>query len=101
MEPTEEYTALRPAPEGCIAVTVIAPESGLEEVFQGTVEPVVINGVSNCQAQSRAELKGPEERNGFDLTSIFGKGFAHTLFTLKECGFTNQQLLQVGLLPHS
>jgi hypothetical protein len=94
-EPTEEFTTLRPDPEGCVQVNMIAPEVGVEQTFQGTLEPVAVRGAHNCLSPSRAELRGTEERSGYHLESDFGPAFASTVIPIKECGFGNLELPQL------
>jgi hypothetical protein len=95
----EDFTALRPDPEGCVQINIIAPEEGLEQTFQGTMEPKAVNGTRSCLTTSKAELKGTEERNGYHLESIFGPAFFTTGVAIKECGFASQQLLTLKTLP--
>jgi hypothetical protein len=100
-EPTEEFTALRADPEGCMQVNIIAPEAGVEETFQGTMEPTIVPGAHNCLTPSRAELHGTEERHGYHLESIFGPGFPTSRIALKVCGFTSLQTLGLRFLPET
>jgi hypothetical protein len=96
----EEETVLRPAPEGCVEVNLIIPGLGFEQVFQGTLEPRVVDGTKSCLTPSRAELKGTEERNGYHLESIWGAGYTTTKVAVYECGFrVPMPLLRLGLLP--
>jgi hypothetical protein len=98
-EPTEEFATLRPDPEGCVQVNIIAPEAGVEQEFEGSSEPVATNGAKNCLSPSKAELKGTEERHGYHLESIFSAGFTTTKTAIKECGFNNVSLLRVQAAP--
>jgi hypothetical protein len=96
----EEETVLRPAPEGCVEVNLFVPEAGAELVFQGTLEPQVLNGAHNCLTPSKGELKGTEERNGYHLESVLGAGYTTTKLAVYECGFrVPMPLLRLGLLP--
>jgi hypothetical protein len=100
---SEEFTALRPDPDGCVQINLIIPELGVETVFQGTVEPNVVRGTKSCLTASRAELQGTEERHGYHLESIFGPGFTANHHSesipIKECGFAAQQFLTLRVLP--
>jgi hypothetical protein len=98
-ETTEEFTALRSDPEGCVQVNIVAPEAGVEESFQGTLEPPAQPGARSCLSGERVELRGTEERHGYHLESIFGPGLFTTRLNIKGCGFTNQQLVRLLELP--
>jgi hypothetical protein len=95
VEESEEFTRLRPDPEGCVQVNMIAPEAGVEQTFQGTLEPRVVNGAHNCLSPSRAELRGTEERSAYHLESDFGPALASTMAPIKECGFSALELTRL------
>jgi hypothetical protein len=94
-ESTEEFTALRPDPEGCVQVNMIAPEAGVEQTFQGTLEPMALNGAVNGLSPARVELRGTEEHSGYHLESYFGPGFASSRNIFKAWGFSNQELIRI------
>jgi hypothetical protein len=103
-EPTEEFTRLRPDPEGCVQLNIIAPEAGVEETFQGTLEPRVesTSPFRPCTVATHVDLHGTEERHGYRLESIFGAGFTTSVGSLqgiKACGFASFENLAIELLP--
>jgi hypothetical protein len=91
----ETELALRPAPQGCIKVTLIAPEIGLEYPFEGSLEPEAVNGTRNALNPSVAFFKGgfigtevekSSERNERALRSIAGPAYAKSLSFMKVVG---------------
>jgi hypothetical protein len=104
----ETELALRQAPKGCISVTIVAPEAGVELPFQGTVEPLIVNGNTNGLNASRGELKGgfvgsgtevpserSSERNERYLTSVFGRAYTKSEIPLKAVGYRGVELLEI------
>jgi hypothetical protein len=92
-EPRETELALRSDPKGCVRIDIISPEVGIEEPFQGTLEPKVLNGARNCLSPMKWELEGTEE--GHHMESVSGPGYARTMIPIKECGFANLELTQL------
>jgi alpha-tubulin suppressor-like RCC1 family protein len=103
----ETELALRPAPKGCISVTVVAPGDGLEVPFQGTLEPVLVRGQTPL-APSHGEFRGgfigsegeapserSSERNERYLSSVFGPGYTKSEIPIKAVGFGEVELLDV------
>jgi hypothetical protein len=67
----------------------------LETLFQGTLEPKVVNCARNCLAPGKWELDGTEERTGYHLESVSGHNYTRTVIPIKECGFANLELTQL------
>jgi hypothetical protein len=104
----ETELTLRPAPQGCVRVTVMWPELGLEMPVQGTLEPEVVNGVRNGLSPSSATFKGgfigPEtevpserssERNARHMESSIGPWYVKSPIPTKGLGFLHEELLQL------
>jgi hypothetical protein len=104
----ETELAQRPAPKGCISVNVVAPEAGVELVFQGTLEPELIEGHANGLTPARWEFKGgfvgsgtelpserSSERNERSLSSVFGPGYARSQIPIKVWGYREEELLNI------
>jgi hypothetical protein len=96
----------RPAPHGCVKVTLVVPQAGFEMPFEGTLEPEVVNGAKNGLAPSTGAFKGgviglqtevPSERslerNERALMSIAGPGFIKNISPIKEVGYLHEELL--------
>jgi hypothetical protein len=98
----------RPSPPGCVKVTLVAPEEGLEVPYEGSLEPEEVNGVRNGLLPSSGVFKGgsagieteggpltehSSERNERGLTSALGRGFAKSTSPIKEVGYIHEELL--------
>jgi hypothetical protein len=104
----ETELALRPVPKGCISVTIVAPEAGVELPFQGTLEPRIVDGVTTGLTPSRGELEGgfvgsatevpserSSERNERYLSSVFGRGYTKSEIPMKVIGYRGVELLTI------
>jgi hypothetical protein len=96
----------RPAPQGCVKVTLVVPQVGFEMPFEGTLEPEVVNGTKSGLAPSSGSFKGgligPEsevpserslERNERALSSLAGPAFIKSITPIKEIGYLHEELL--------
>jgi hypothetical protein len=104
----ETELALNPAPRGCIKVTLVAPEVGVEVSFEGTLEPEEVNGAKNGLDPSKGTFGGkpsefigteteieqvPSERNGRMLMSVMGPAYPKSITAIKEMGYLRDELL--------
>jgi hypothetical protein len=83
-----------PSPKGCIKVQILVPELALADPFEGSVDPLDVNGVKNALSPSvlSFEGKGHEHCLHFALNT---ERCAYVNGPLKIIGFGNQELLTV------
>jgi hypothetical protein len=78
-------------PEGCVKVNIIVPTLGLEQIFEGTQQPLAKNGITNGLHPSTWEFTGPA------VGKLHLKGVFTTTGTtsggVKEVGFGSLQLI--------
>jgi hypothetical protein len=100
----ETELAVKPAPQGCIKVNIVAPEAGLVTPFQGTLEPEAVNGSRNSITPSSGSFKGgfigtepgvenSSEHNERALLGSFGPGYTRSITPIKEIGYLNSALI--------
>jgi hypothetical protein len=102
----ETELVVRPDPKGCIHLTFVAPEFGIETPIQGTLQPEFTNGARNALTPSKLEFKGAfigvqteipsersSERDERHLENGFGPWYVKSLLPVKEMGFLHDELL--------
>ena len=81
----------KPAPAGCVHLTVVAPALGWQLAVEGSVEPTLLIGVGNGLSPSTLEFEG--EKTGTLTSSSATVGSATMTGTLKIIGFSAQEMI--------